>query len=438
MKLTYTSPKGVPDILSLEQKYFDYIIDIVQKRSYAYGFEKISLPIFEDARLYQKGTGLSTDVVQKEMYQVNLMHHHTKEEKEEKIIYALRPEFTPGAVRAYLEHAMFTKPQPVKLLSIGELFRHDKPQKGRFRQFNQFNLEVIGSNDSLTDALLILMIWQIYKDLKLQDDIVIEINNIGCNKCQPIIRKKLLENIEKIQTKLCQTCQERLYSNPLRILDCKNQNCHKQVMNLPHIIDLICSSCRKQFMSVLEYLDELQVPYDLNPYLVRGFDYYTSTTFEIIDKKDPKKLTSLGGGGRYDGLIKLYGGQNIPAIGFAGGIERIIDKLKEKEIKLPENNKVDIFIVQLGPKAKKFALNLISELTNKSYHVSCALGKSTLSSQLKIANKVKAKLSVIIGQREMLDKTVIVKDMLETSQEIIEQSDLEDYLKLKLNAKEKN
>lgn len=433
MKINYTSPKGIPDILPTDQKYIEFITDIVTKRSYSYGFEKINLPIFEDSRLYQKGTGLSTDVVQKEMYEISRTNNGENEKDEEKIKYCLRPEFTPGVVRAYLEHAMFTKPQPVKLLSIGELFRHDKPQKGRFRQFNQFNLEIIGNNDPLTDALLILMIWQIYKDLNLHNEIVIEINNVGCSKCQPIIRKKILENLENVQNKLCPICQSRLYTNPLRILDCKNSSCRKQVESIPHIIDLVCTNCRKHFMSVLEFLDELRVPYDLNSYLVRGFDYYTSTTFEIIDKKDPKKLASLGGGGRYDNLIRLYSGQNIPAIGFAGGIERTIDKLKEINIKLPEKNKTDIFIVQLGPKAKKYALNLISELTEKKYHVSCALGKNTLSSQLKAANKIKAKLAIIIGQREMLDKTVIIKDMVETTQEIIEQKDIESYLNLKLD-----
>lgn len=432
MKLQFRSPKGVPDILPQDQKYWDYIIDIVNKRTLAFGFEKIILPIFEESGLYQKGTGINTDIVQKEMYEVRALNQ-IEDETEKKL--ALRPEFTPGIIRAYLEHGMQTRTQPVKLLSIGPVFRHDKPQKGRYRQFWQFNLEVIGNNNPLTDALLILLIYQIYSDLGLKNKIILEINNIGCKKCQPKIRKTLINLLEPLQPKLCQACQDRIYSNPLRVLDCKNKKCQKLVSSLPHVIDFICNDCKNHFTHVLEFLDDLKVAYDLNPYLVRGIDYYTSTTFEIRDKDDPQKLTSLGGGGHYDGLMKLYGGPDTPAIGFAGGVERIVEKLKSEEIKVPIKSKTDIFIIQIGKQAQKKVMSLMTDLSEKNYHISCAVGKDTLSSQLKVANKIQSKLALIIGQREMLDKTIIVKDMEEATQETISQDDLEAYINRKLDEK---
>ncbi len=431
MKLNFQSPKGIPDILPEDQKYWDYVLNIIEKRANSFGFEKLILPIFEDMKLYQKGTGINSDIVQKEMYEVKRLTEKLSDADD--IRYALRPEFTPGVARAYLEHGMFTRPQPVKLFSVGPVFRHDKPQKGRYRQFHQCNLEVIGIKDALVDALLILLIWQIYVDIGLKNECILEINNIGCKKCQPKIRKKLIAAIEPVQSKLCPTCQSRLYTNPLRVLDCKNKSCQEVAKNFPHIIDLICPDCKKYFTQVLEYLDELKVPYDLNPFLVRGLDYYTSTTFEIKDKADPTKQTSLGGGGRYDNLMSLYASQDIPAIGFAGGIERIVEKLKLLEIKVPKKAKTDIFIIQIGPKAKKLSLNLMADLVNKNYSVSCAVGKDTLSSQLKAANKVGTKIALIIGQREIIDQTVIIKNMIEATQETIDFEDLEKYLNEKLS-----
>jgi len=431
MKLNFQSPKGVPDILPQDQKYWDFVSNIVQKRCQAFGFDKIGLPIFEDIGLFQKGTGINSDIVQKEMYEVKRL---SDEPDEDHIRYALRPEFTPGIARAYLEHGMQIRPQPVKLFAYGPVFRHDKPQKGRYRQFYQFNMEVLGAKDPLIDSLLLLLIWQIYADLGLKNEITLEINNIGCKKCQPKIRKELISLLEPLESKLCPTCQSRIYTNPLRVLDCKNKSCQSIVHTLPHLIDFICADCKKYFMNTLEYLDELKVPYDLNPFLVRGIDYYTSTTFEVKDNADPNKLTSLGGGGRYDNLLALYGGHDIAAIGFAAGMDRIIEKIKTLEIKVPSESKTDIFIIQIGAKAKKLALNLIADFTQKNYAVSCAVGKDTLSSQLKAANKVKAKYALIIGQREIIDKTVIVKNMTEATQDTIELAELEKYLNIKLNA----
>lgn len=435
MKLKYKLPRGTYDILPKDQPYWQFIKNTVTKRCLGFGYGELETPIYENAEIFQKGVGESTDVVQKEMFETHRMGLF-EDEKEEK--YALRPEFTGGFCRAYLEHGMHIWPQPVKLFHPGgPIFRYGRPQKGRFRQFQQFNIETIGNEEPLTHALTILLVWQIYSDLGLDKYLTLQINSIGCKKCQPKIKKRLISEIEPCQDKLCSDCQRRLYTNPLRIIDCKESRCQKIVSDLPHMVDLICTECRKHFMDVLEYLDELKITYDLNPFLVRGLDYYTRTTFEIYDKKDRGGQSSLGGGGSYDNLIELYGGPLTPAIGFAGGIERIIDKIKEKNIIVPEIAQADIFMIHIGARAKKIALHIISDLSEAGYRISCAVGKDTLKSQLKAANKVKAKLAIIVGQREALDKTVIVKNMFEVTQETIERKEVLEYLsKLLPNKKE--
>lgn len=435
MKPKYQSPRGTYDILPKDQPYWQFIKKTVTKRCLSFGFGEINPPIYELAEIFQKGVGESTDIVQKEMFETHRMGQEI-ENPEEK--YALRPEFTAGICRAYLEHGMHTWPQPVKLFnSGGPVFRYGKPQKGRFRQFQQFDIEILGNEEPLTDALTILLVWQIFSDLKLSKYITLEINSIGCKKCQPKIKKNLINSIEVHQDRLCSDCQRRLYTNPLRVLDCKEKNCRQIIQTIPHIIDHLCAECKSHFTRVLELLDELKVTYDLNPFLVRGLDYYSRTTFEIIDKHDKASQASLGGGGRYDNLIELYGGQSTPAIGFAGGIERIIEKLKEKEVEVPKIAQADIFSIHIGEKAKKIGLRIISDLSELGFRISCALGKETLKSQLKAADKVKAKVALIVGQREALDKSVIIRNMNEATQETIDMKDLGDYLK-KILPMEKN
>lgn len=426
MKPKYKLPRGTYDILPKDQPYWQFIKNTVTKRCLSFGYGELDTPIYELAEIFQKGVGESTDVVQKEMFEARRMGM-VDDENEEK--YALRPEFTASACRAYLEHSMHTWSQPVKLFNPGgPVFRYSRPQKGRYRQFQQFNIETMGNGEPLTDALTILLVWQIYSDLGLKKYLSLQINSIGCKKCQPKIKKRLISELEPYQDKLCVDCQRRLYTNPLRVLDCKDKKCHKIVESLPQIVDLICSECRKHFMSVLEYLDELKITYDLNPFLVRGLDYYTRTTFEVCDKKDKSAQSSLGGGGSYNNLIELYGGPATPAIGFAGGIERIIEKLKEKEIPIPEISETDIFIIYIGDRAKKIALHIISDFSELGYKISCAVGKNTLKSQLKAANKVRAKIAIIVGQREALDKTTIVRNMRESNQETVDRKDLEQHL----------
>jgi histidyl-tRNA synthetase len=352
-----------------------------------------------------------------------------KEEDQDELV--LRPEGTAGIVRAYLEHGMHTWPQPVKLYYFGPMYRYDRPQKGRFREFYQYGFEVLGDDNPYTDALTILLAWQIFQTLQITD-LVLEINSIGCRICRPRMKKSLLTYYQNYQDFLCPDCLVRLKINPFRLLDCQQENCQKLSKGMPQLLDNLCGSCRDHFRSVLENLDDFGVTYDLNPRLIRGLDYYTRTTFEFRNPQDEQRQSSLGGGGRYDDLIEHLGGRPTPAIGLACGVERIIDKIKEKKIEVPDLTGIEIFVIQLGDRAKKKILPLIAKLSEAGFGIGSALGKDSLKSQLKVADKMGVRIALIIGQREALDNSAIVRDMEEGTQETVDLEDLEEVLREKL------
>jgi len=407
-KAKIQAPKGVFDILPKEQKYWQRVKNVVNDLASAYGFSVIETPIFENAQLFMRGTGESTDIVRKEMYTFK-----TKGGDH----LALRPEFTPSIVRAYIEHGMKTWLQPVKLYSIGPLFRHERPQAGRFRQFHQFNLEIIGEQDPINDVLLIHLVCLIFKKLYIKD-FSIEINSIGCSQCRSDYKKLLVNYYKKQTRKLCRNCRERLKINPLRLLDCKEEKCKQLINNAPQIIDYLCEECHNHFKEVLEILDELEIPYILNPHLVRGLDYYTKTVFEFILKEESKSV-ELAGGGRYDDLVKLLGGKSTPAAGVAGGIERIVSILKEQDIKVPQPSLPQVFLAQLGELGKRKSLKLFEDLRSKGLKIAEALSKGSIKSQLKIADKLGVKIALIFGQKEALENSIIIRDMESGTQETV-------------------
>ncbi len=394
------APKGTHDILPDEQPYWRYLFRIFEKCALKSGFEKIEVPIFENTALFKRSIGETTDIVEKEMY--------TFLDKSRNSM-TLRPEFTAGIMRAYLEHGMFTLPQPVKLYYFGPVFRYDRPQQGRYRQFNQFGFEIFGETEPVIDAQLVTLVWNVYQKLKLKD-ISLQINSLGCPTCRERYKRELVDYYIMERDQLCPDCKRRLKKNPLRILDCKNENCLALSANAPQIIDRLCENCNQHFQNVLEYLDEVRVPYELNPHLVRGLDYYNRTTFEIWSKKKSAQ-NAIGGGGRYDGLAKTLGSKDVPAIGFAGGCERIIELLKEQEVRIPEEQNTPVFLIQLGEQGRKRGLALTEELRDKGIGVADALGKSSLKAQLKLADKRKSKIAIIIGQREAAKQTIIMRDM---------------------------
>jgi histidyl-tRNA synthetase len=414
-KLILQKPTGMHDILALDQRYFQKIYNISKNIADFYGFNKIDTPILEQTELFKKGTGVTTDIVQKEMYSFKTKRGDS---------LTLRPEFTPGIIRAYIEHGMKNLPQPVKLYSFGPVFRMEKPQAGRYRQFHQFNLEIIGEKSPVADAQIIQIFYNILTELKFKK-LIVKINSIGDNQCRSHYKKLLIKYCRRKQSALCFDCQRRLKENPLRVLDCKEEKCQLTVNQAPQMIDHLCEECHSHFKSVLEFLDEIELPYNLDPYLVRGLDYYTKTVFEIFAEnlKDDKEFlvkNSLAAGGRYDNMVKLFsGGDDVRVVGAAMGIERIILIMKEMGIKFSEINNSQIFLIQLGELAKKKSLGLLEDFRRAKIQISESLGQDSLKTQLGIANRIKVKYALILGQKEALEKTIIIKNMETSKQEIV-------------------
>jgi len=418
--------KGFKDILPEHQDYWEFFTNKAKVLMDAYGFKKIDVPILEQTNLYIKGTGKHTDIIEKELYSF--------EDKSGDNI-SLRPEFTPGIARAYIEHGMLNKIQPIKLYSLGPVFRHDNPQLGRFRQFHQLNLEAIGSDSPVVDAELIIIAYKLLQSLGLA--VTVHLNSIGCLECRAeyITRlKQFLQNSGR-KKELCDSCKERYFKNPLRILDCKEISCQEVLADAPQIVDYLDEECKKHFMTVLDYLDDLEIKYNLNVKLVRGLDYYTRTTFEIYlaDEDTSKSQGSLAGGGRYDGLIEIIGGRPTPAIGFAVGIERVISKLREQQITVPAIDQIDVFVAQLGVEARKECFKLYQKLTDAGVKVAEAFSKDSLKSQMEKADQLGAKIVLILGQKELMDKTIIIRDMQSGIQEIVNYDKTVEQVKKKID-----
>ncbi|MFA5318133.1 MAG: histidine--tRNA ligase [Patescibacteria group bacterium] len=414
--------RGMRDVLPEEHRYWELIVSKAESIIKYYGFNKTEIPVLENLSLYERSTGKQTDVVSKEMY--------TFIDKDGDKV-AIRPEATPGLVRSYIEHGMFNLPvQPVKIYWIGHLLRREKPQAGRYRQFSQIDLEIFGEDNPVADAQLILIACNLFKELQLNTEV--QINSIGCKECRPEYVKKLAEYYKqrRIKSKLCDDCKKRLLKNPLRLLDCKEEGCEEAKLEAPQLVDHLCDPCRDHFVKVLEYLDELDAPYGLNPYLVRGLDYYNRTVFEFWPEEEKNdneengdhggqpRQGALGGGGRYDDLVEYMGGRPTPACGFGLGIERIILKIKENNALVVEPNKPDIFIAQLGDVAKRKAMVFFEELRKRGYKAAQNFVKDNLKAQLEMANKLGVKATLILGQKELMDGTILIRDMESGMQEV--------------------
>jgi histidyl-tRNA synthetase len=430
MTENYRVPRGMHDILPEDEPYWSVIENAARECSENMGLSKITTSIIDFKSLFFRSVGEDTDIVQKEIFSVSKGSNNEDNNEEAKDELILRPEITAQIARAYIQYGMQTWPQPVRLFYLREPnFRYERPQAGRYRQFFQYGAEIYGSDDPMTDAHLMLLLWQILQKIGLAEKIVFDINNIGCKTCRPNIKKQITKFYKNHENELCTDCRERLKKNPLRILDCKNPECQTIAAEAPQLIDLICNECKNHFKTLLEYLDELNIPYNLNSQLVRGLDYYTRTVFEIREENDEKRQGVLAGGGRYDGLIEELGGQPTPAAGFAFGYERLVEKLKERKIALPEKQGPDILIVQLGDKAKLKALPLIQRLSNIGYTATAIPGKDSLRAQLRMADKFNIPIALIIGQREAFDNTAILRNMKEGVQETIDLDRLEKVLK---------
>ena len=427
IKPKYTRIRGMKDILFDEYRYFDLVSKKAADIANSYGFKRLELPILEKAEIYEKVSGKGSDIVTKELY-------NFVDRGGEKV--AMRPEATPGVVRAYIEHGLFNQPQPIKTYWSGPLFRYDRPQSGRYRQHNQFNLDIFGEENPIADVLLILISHIFFKELQL--NVEMQINSIGCLECRKEYVLKLQEYYKSRpqKSKLCNDCKKRITKNPLRVLDCKEQSCIDSLAEAPQIVDSLDEECRAHFVKVLEYLDELDIPYNLNPYLVRGLDYYTKTVFEVwavSDGNNESRQSSLGGGGRYDNLVEHMGGRPAAACGFGIGIERVILKIKENNIILKPESEKAVFLAQIGEQARRKAFVLFENLRKAEFNISQAFTRDALRAQLEEANRVGAKYTLILGQKEVADNTILIRDMDSGVQEVIDFKKVIPELEKRLN-----
>jgi len=424
---TFARLRGMKDVLFDEYRYWDLVFKKAADLARAYGFKRIDTPILEKQELYERSSGKTSDIVTKEMY-------NFVDKGGDKV--AVRPEATPGLVRAYIEHGMFNLPQPVKMFFWGPVFRHDKPQAGRYRQHTQFDLEMFGEAGSAADAQLILIAYNFFRELQVE--VVIQVNSIGCKECRKEYLVKLVKYYrEKGRVaKLCPDCRKRLTKNPLRLLDCKEEKCMELRAEAPQLVDSLDEACRDHFFKVVEYLDEAGVNYNLSPHLVRGLDYYTRTVFEISPLGDNEgRQSSLGGGGRYDNLVEFMGGRPTPACGFGIGIERAIGKIKEKNIPLKEEDAPEVFLAQLGEAPRRRAIKLFEELRRHGFKVAQAFTKESLKGQLEEANKLNVKFTLILGQKELQDGTALIRDMESGVQEVVDFTKIKVELEKRLNIK---
>jgi histidyl-tRNA synthetase len=424
-KPKFQNPQGMHDILPEDQPYYDAVFQAVKEVFDFYHFKKIDTPIVESADLFSRGVGQGTDIVQKEMY--------TFKTKGGKDIFTLRPEGTAPIVRAYLQHGFQSLPQPIKLWYYGPFFRHERPQAGRYRQFYQFGAEILGEKDALADAQLISLSYAIFQELKL-GDLVIRINSIGDDNCRPEYRKALNKYLKSKKSTLCAECQKRLKTNPLRILDCKNEKCQETINSAPQSLEFLCEHCHTHFKEVLEYLEEMKIPYILDPHLVRGLDYYSKTVFEIEPTDlEQKAQGSLSGGGRYDNLAKMLGSNSlIPACGIAGGVERIIALMKSRDYKFKAKSPAQVFLSQIGPLAKKRSLAIIEELRRANIRVAESFSKDSLKAQIGLASKLGINNVLIIGQKEALQGTVMMRNMESGKQSEVSQEEIIKEIKQRL------
>lgn len=423
------SVKGMHDLLPDDQKYWQYILKKANAILADYAFDRIDTPIVESAALFLRTVGDATDIVEKEMYTFKVKGGEE---------LALRPEITASVARAYIEHGMNVMPHPVKLWYHGPVFRHDNPQAGRYRQFHQLGVESFGDDNSAADVEMITLIYSLMQSLGLKH-VTIRINSLGDQNCRPAYLKALKSYYGNKGKKVCAKCALRLKKNVLRLLDCKEEQCKEIAKDAPQIVDYLDDECRAHFKNVLEFLDEVNIPYILDPHLVRGLDYYTRTIFEVWS--EPKTdgtglVTQVAGGGRYDKLVDLLGGHKTPAVGWALGMERLVALLKESNINIPESkSKPKVFLAQLGDTGKKKSFMVFEELRKAGIPVKATFGRDSIKSQLRIAHRLDVRYTLIMGQKEALEESIILREMKTGAQESIPVTKIVEVLKQRLKDK---
>ena len=413
----FTRPTGTQDILPEDQPYWEHILACVASVARDYGFVRIDIPIFEMTEVFARGVGAGTDIVDKEMYSF-------KDKGDNDI--TLRPEFTAGVMRAYIENGMHVLSKPVKLYSTGPVFRYERPQAGRYRQLFQFNAEIIGEQNPLADLEIMLIAWDIYARLQFTN-LAFQLNTTGCPVCRPGYIEHLREHYNAHYSQICDDCKLRIEKNPLRVLDCKREQCQPVIAGAPKMIDHVCDDCATHFAYLRAYLDDLDKSYTLNHRLVRGLDYYTKTVFEVWAEGIGAQ-SAICGGGRYDGLVELLDGPPTPSVGFAAGIDRTVLLMKAQNISVSIPPSPPVFIVYLGDAARMHAVRLLTRLHKAGIGAQIAMGGS-LRSQLRQADKRDARFAVIIGEDEIAQGIVTLRDLALSTQEAVPLEALKDAIR---------
>jgi histidyl-tRNA synthetase len=400
MALITKKIKGTEDVLPKQSYRWQFVENIMREEAGKFGFKELRTPVFEHTELFARGVGQTTDVVQKEMY--------TFETKGKESV-TLRPEGTAGAARAVLEHALTNEGLPIKAYYLTSCYRYEKPQAGRLREFHQFGIEEYGTSSPMADAEVISLADSIFKRLQIKD-LHLEINSIGCPKCRAEYHKALKSYFEDYKSNLCDTCLTRLDKNPMRILDCKSPVCSKIAEGAPKIVDYLCDECQAHFEQVKSYLNVANIEYKVNPTIVRGLDYYTKTVFEFVSDAIGSQGTVCGGG-RYDGLIEELGGQHLPSLGYAMGIERLLMVMENQGIEIPEPETCALYVAGLGEKAQVKAFEIINQVRDFGLYAETDVVGRGLRPQMKYADKIGAQFSMVIGDNEIDENKAKVKNM---------------------------
>lgn len=411
--MKYTAPRGTYDILPDETPLWQFIEVICREIFGLYNYREIRTPIFEATDLFSRSIGSTTDIVKKEMY--------TFPDRKGRIL-TLRPEETAPVVRACLENNLISADNLTKLYYIGPMFRYERPQAGRQRQFHQAGVEAFGSDDSALDAEVIQLGIELFEALGIKE-LEVDVNSVGCKKCQPVYREAIKKYFKENIKHMCENCKQRFEQNPLRILDCKEAPCRKYIEKAPASVDSLCGECKDHFCRLVGWLDSLSVKYRINDRLVRGLDYYTKTAFEIVSKRLGAQ-NAVCGGGRYDNLVEELGGKSMPAVGFAVGLERVVEILKAESRKPKAESRVELFIATLGDEAKKIGLNLLTQARGKGVSADMDFMGKSLKAQMKAADRMGARFVYIIGEEELKKKSAVLRNMKTAEQKEIKFDEL--------------
>ncbi len=418
MKKKIQTPRGTRDQLPQETYRWLFLEREIRKIFERFNFLEIRTPVFEETELFARGVGETTDIVQKEMY--------TFEDRGGRSL-TLRPEMTASVVRAYIQHALWNQGGVQKFSYISPMFRQERPQAGRLRQFHQFGVEILGTASPLADVEVIALAMEIFTHLGLTD-LTLKINSVGCPKCRPRYKEALREALRDVRGQLCKDCQVRYDTNPLRILDCKNPTCRELTKDVPSIEEFLCDDCKAHFTRVREGLDALAISYEVDKRLVRGLDYYTRTAFEIVSNELGSQ-DAVCGGGRYDRLVAELGGPDVPGVGFAAGMERLMAIMEKKGLHLGDVPAPDVYLVALGDAAvHKAVLPLAQTLRRAGFRCELDLAERSMKAQLRDANRQQARFAVIVGEDELAKKHAQVKDLSRGAQEKVAFDDLPDFL----------